>query len=166
MLMQRANLKGLPGPRRRPVVHETPTSTDLVDRNFRQTAPNRLWVTDITEHPTREGKIYCAVVLDTFSRRVVGRSIDSTQTATLVTNALDMAIKKRKPTHDTIIHSSGLPHSRSPTQKVDVHPTRPRIGLMPSMGSVGDCYDNAVIESFWGRIQTELLNRHYQQSIA
>jgi len=63
-----------------------------------------LWVTDITEHPTREGKVYCAVVLDTFSRRVVGWSIDSTQTATLVTNALSMAISHRQPSA-TVIHS-------------------------------------------------------------
>ena len=127
MLMQRANLKGLPGPRKRHVVHQTPTSTDLVDRNFKQTAPNRLWVTDITEHPTRDGKIYCAVVLDTFSRRVVGWSIDSTQSATLVTNALGMAVENRKPATGTIIHSSGLPPPWDPVQFMDVHPTRPRL---------------------------------------
>jgi putative transposase len=67
--------------------------------------PNRLWVTDITEHPTREGKVYCAVVLDTYSRKVVGWSIDATQTATLVTNALGMAISNRQPRPGTIIHS-------------------------------------------------------------
>ncbi len=77
MLMARAAIKGLPGTRRPRRRHETPTATDLVDRMFTREAPNRLWVTDITEHPTREGKVYCAVVLDTFSRRVVGWSIDS-----------------------------------------------------------------------------------------
>ena len=155
MLMQRANLKGLPGPRRRHVVHQTPTSSDLVDRNFKQTAPNRLWVTDITEHPTREGKIYCAVVLDTFSRRVVGWSIDSTQSATLVTNALGMAVENRKSTTGKINHSDHGTQFSSWMFTRRVYDS----GLISSMGSIGDCYDNAVIESFWGRMQTELLNR-------
>jgi putative transposase len=72
MLMARAAIKGLPGNRRPRPRHETPTATDLVERMFTREAPNRLWVTDITEHRTYEGKVYCAVVLDTFSRRVVG----------------------------------------------------------------------------------------------
>ncbi len=71
---------------------------------FTLESPNRLWVTDITEHRTYEGKVFCAVVLDTFSRRVVGWSIDSSQTAALVTNALGMAIAHRDPQADGIIH--------------------------------------------------------------
>lgn len=90
LLMQRAGLKGPPGNRRRQPRHDAPTAVGLVDRKFATTAQDKLWVTDITEHPTREGEVYCAVVLDTFSRRVVGGSIDSTQTAALVTNALNM----------------------------------------------------------------------------
>lgn len=78
LLMARAAIKGLPGNRRSRPRHETPTATDLVERMFTREAPNRLWVTDITEHRTYEGKVYCAVVLDTFSRQVVGWSIDST----------------------------------------------------------------------------------------
>jgi putative transposase len=78
---------------------------DLVDRDFARPAPNQLWVTDITEHPTREGKVYCAVVLDVHSRRVVGWSIDSSQTAALATNALGVAISNRSPLSDTVIHS-------------------------------------------------------------
>jgi transposase InsO family protein len=73
------------------------TAADLVQRQFTRSGPNQLWVTDITEHPTREGKVYCAVVLDACSRRVVGWSIDATPTAALVTNALGMAIQPRKP---------------------------------------------------------------------
>jgi putative transposase len=80
------------------------TASDLVERQFRRDDPDRLWVTDITEHPTREGKIYCAVVLDVFSRRVVGWSIDASATAALVTNALGMAISQRGP-DGTVIHS-------------------------------------------------------------
>jgi len=69
LLMARAAIKGLPGTRRPRPRHETPTAADLVERMFTREAPNRLWVTDITEHRTYEGKVYCAVVLDTFSRR-------------------------------------------------------------------------------------------------
>jgi len=83
LLTARAAIKGLPGNRRPRPRHETPTAADLVERMFTREAPNRLWVTDITEHRTYEGKVYCAVVLDTFSRRVVGWSIDSSQTAAL-----------------------------------------------------------------------------------
>jgi putative transposase len=88
MLMRRAEIRGLPGNKRRKPVHQTPTATDLVGRHFTCEHPNSLRVTDITEHPTREGKVYCAVVLDVCSCRVVGWSIGSGQTATLVTNAL------------------------------------------------------------------------------
>ena len=90
LLMRRAGLAGATGrPKWR---HAKPDqiAADLVDRQFSRSGPNQLWVTDITEHPTREGKLYCAVVLDSFSRRVVGWSIDATPTAALVTNALGM----------------------------------------------------------------------------
>lgn len=155
MLMRRAGLKGLPGSRRLRPKHQTPTAVDLVDRQFTRPAQDQLWVTDITEHPTREGKLYCAVVLDVYSRRVVGWSIDNTQTATLVTSALDMAIRNRTPDPGLIIHSD---HGVQFTSWAFTERARSS-GLVPSMGSVGDCYDNAVIESFWARMQTELLNR-------
>lgn len=156
LLMRAAGVKGLPGNKRARSKHQTPTATDLVDRKFTRDEPNKLWVTDTTEHPTREGKVYCAVVLDTFSRRVVGWSIDSSQTATLVTNALGMAIStNRGPTPGTLIHSDHGVQFTSWAFTRRAHDS----GLVPSMGSIGDCYDNAVIESFWGRMQTELLNR-------
>lgn len=82
MLMHRAGIKELPGNRRRRPVPQVPTATDMVDRLFARSGPDQLWVTDITEHPIRQGKVYCCVVLDAYSRRVVGWSIDSTQTAT------------------------------------------------------------------------------------
>ena len=155
VLMARAAIKGLPGTRRPRPRHETPTAADLVERMFTRTQPNRLWVTDITEHRTYEGKVYCAVVLDTFSRRVVGWSIDSSQTAALVTNALGMAITNRDPQPGVIVHSD---HGVQFTSWAFTDRAK-RSGLVPSMGSIGDCYDNAVIESFWGRMQTELFNR-------
>jgi putative transposase len=105
LLMRRAGLAGATGrPKWR---HAKPdqVAADLVDRAFTRTGPNQLWVTDITEHPTREGKVYCAVVLDAYSRRVVGWSIDGSPTAALVTNALGMAIQARTPPGGTIVHS-------------------------------------------------------------
>ena len=105
LLMHRAGLHGLPGARRVRSKHQTPTVGDLVDREFARTQPDQLWVTDITEHPTREGKVYCSVVLDAFSRRIVGWSIDSSPSATLVTSALGMAIESRRPEPGALIHS-------------------------------------------------------------
>ena len=94
-------------------------------------------MTDVTEHPTREGKVYCAVVLDVFSRRVVGWSIDHSATAGLVTSALGMAIQNRQPEAETVIHSDqGTPYtSWAFTDRAQ------QSGLVPSMGSVGDCFD-------------------------
>jgi putative transposase len=154
LLMGRAGIQGISGRPRFRRVPNVATASDLVERQFHRDEPDQLWVTDITEHPTREGKVYCAVVLDVFSRRVVGWSIDSCPTAALVTNALGMAIDQRAP-DSTVIHSD------QGTQFTSWAFTRRAIesGLLPSMGSVGDCYDNAVIESFWSRMQVELLNQ-------
>lgn len=154
MLMRRAGLRGLPNRRRFRRKVQVATATDLVERAFTRTEPDQLWVTDITEHRTREGKVYCSVVLDVFSRRVVGWSIDSAPTSALVTNALGMAIGNRNP-DGTLIHSD---HG---TQFTSWAFTRRALdsGLVPSMGSIGDCFDNAVIESFWARMQVELLDR-------
>lgn len=155
-LMRLTRLQGLTGrPRYRHVPHVA-TAEDRVGRQFRRDRPDELWVTDITEHATREGKVYCAVVLDAYSRRVVGWSIDSCPTASLVTNALGMAIEKRRPAPGgTVVHSD------QGTQFTSWAFTRRAVdsGLLPSMGSVGNCYDNAMIESFWSRMQVELLNR-------
>lgn len=95
LLMRRAGLAGLPLRRRAKRVPAAVTVTDLVKREFRRDGPNQLWATDITEHPTREGKLYCCVVLDAYSRRVVGWAIDSRQRADLATSALGMAIDSR-----------------------------------------------------------------------
>jgi putative transposase len=87
--MQRAGIAGRSGARTRYAIPSLPTADDLVDRMFVRERPNRLWLTDVTEHPTREGKVYCAVVLDAFSRRVVGWSISHNPTAALTCNARD-----------------------------------------------------------------------------
>jgi putative transposase len=154
-LMRQAGLAGaMRGPKRR-YRHETPSIGDFVGRQFERHEPNQLWVTDITEHPTREGKVYCAVVLDVFSRRVVGWSIDASATASLTTNALGMAIESRRPDPGAPIHSD---HGAQFTSWAFTSRSLAS-GLVPSMGSVGDCFDNAVIESFWSRVQVELLDR-------
>ena len=154
LVMRRNGLAGLPGRPRYRKVPNQPTASDLVDRQFRRDGPDQLWVTDITEHPTREGKAYCAVVLDVFSRRVVGWAIDSRPHATLATNALAMAIENRQP-QGSIVHSD---HGTQFTSWAFTQ-RAPDAGLAVSMGSIGDCFDNAVIESFWARMQVELLNR-------
>ena len=106
LLMRRAGLQGVTGrPKFRRGLRPEATARDLVQRQFDRTGPDQLWVTDITEHPTREGKLYCAVVLDACSRRVVGWSIDVTPTAALVTNALGMAIESRRPPPGCVLHS-------------------------------------------------------------
>lgn len=104
-IMREQGLKGLPKPptgRRGPI--GAFVAADLVRRDFSGNGPNKLWVTQITEHPTKEGKVFCCAVLDAFRRKIVGWSIDSTQTAALVTNALGMAIRGRDPDR-TVIHS-------------------------------------------------------------
>lgn len=108
-----------------------------------------------TEHPTREGKLYCCVVIDVFSRRVVGWAIDSAQRADLATNALGMAIDSRRPSPGTVIHGD---HGSQFTSWAFTARAK-NAGLLPSLGTVGDPYDNAVVESFWARMQVELLNR-------
>jgi transposase InsO family protein len=155
LLMRRAGVQGISGRPRFRRVPGVVTAADRVERQFHRDQRDELWVTDITEHRTREGKVYCAAVLDAWSRRVVGWSIDSTPSTALVTNALGMAIEQRRPKGDTIIHSD------QGTQFTSWAFTRRAIdsGLLPSMGSVGDCFDNAMMESFWSRMQVELLDR-------
>jgi putative transposase len=156
-IMRLHGLHGLPGSSKRfRRKANIATTADLVERRFDRPAPDQLWVTDITEHPTREGKLYCCVVLDVFSRRVVGWSIDSHQATPLVTNALGMAITNRNPRPEqTVIHSD---HGSQFTSWAFTQRAK-ESGLLPSMGTIGDAYDNAVIESFWARMQTELLDR-------
>jgi transposase InsO family protein len=154
-LMGELALKGLPARKQRRSPANVSTAEEIVCRDFTREAPNQLWLTDITEHPTREGKVYCCVVLDAHSRRVVGWSIDTHQASSLVTNALQMAISNRIPPAGTVIHSD---HGTQFSSWAFSERVR-QAGLVPSMGTVGDAFDNALIESFWARLQTELLNR-------
>jgi len=127
---------------------------DLVDRNFVATAPNQLWVADITYVPTWTGFLYLAVVLDVYSRRIVGWAMASHLRTELVVDALNMAVGQRKPS--AVIH-----HSDQGCQYTSVSfGLRCReVGVKPSMGSVGDAYDNAMCESFFATLECELLAR-------
>ncbi|WP_251381624.1 MULTISPECIES: IS3 family transposase [unclassified Leucobacter] len=155
VLMTKSGMYGLPGPTRVKRLKGVATADDLVHRKFHRLSPNELWVTDITEHPTREGKVFCAAVLDACSRKIVGWAIDSKQDSTLVVNALDMALRARTPAPGGIVHADhGVQFtSWAFTQKIR------SAGLLPSFGTVGDALDNAMMESFWSSMQIELLNR-------
>jgi transposase InsO family protein len=110
---------------------------------------------DITEHPTEGGKVYCAAVMDAYSRLIIGWSIADHMRTELVTDALGMAILRRKPADkETILHSD---HGAQYTSWAFGQRLR-TAGLLASMGTVGDCYDNAMMESFWGAMQLELLD--------
>lgn len=127
---------------------------DLVERNFAASGPNQLWVADITYVPTWAGFLYLAVVLDVFSRRIVGWAMASHLRTELVLEALNMAVGQRKPA--AVIH-----HSDQGTQYTSIaFGLRCReAGVRPSMGSVGDCFDNAMCESFFATLECELLDR-------
>jgi putative transposase len=132
-------------------------SDDLVGRQFDPPGPDRLWVMDVTEHPTNSGKVYLAVVLDAFSRRVVGWSIADHIRSELVVDAVQMAIWRRRPPEgQTIAHSD---HGSQYTSWAFGRRLR-SAGLLGSMGSIGDCFDNSVAESFFGTLQLELLDQH------
>jgi putative transposase len=136
-------------------------SDDLVNRAFNPTGPDRLWGMDITEHLTGTGKLYCAVVLDAFSRRVVGWSIADHIRSELVVDALQMAVWRRQPAeHQVIAHSD---HGAQYTSWAFGRRLR-AAGLLGSMGTVGDCFDNSVAESFFGTLQLELLDEHHWTS--
>jgi len=156
-IMKEQGLSGLPQQKkgRRNFVNVA-THEDLVQRNFTASSPNSLWMSDITEHKTREGTLYCSVVLDMYSRRVVGWAIDRRNEATLVNDALTMAANSRDTSLGTILHADHGSQftSWSFSQNLRHHQ------LLGSMGTVGDCYDNSPMESFWGSMQIELLNRH------
>ena len=127
---------------------------DLVDRDFAAEGPDRLWVADITYVPTLAGFLYLAIVLDVFSRRVVGWAMDSSLATDLVVAALEMAIAQGRP--EGVIH-----HSDQGSQYTSLAFGKrcSDAGIALLMGSVGDCYDNAMAESFFASLECELLDR-------
>jgi putative transposase len=114
-LMREEGLQGICRRRGRRNLVNAATEEDLVRRQFTADAPDRLWLTDITEHPAGDGKLYCAAVMDAYSRRIIGWSIDKRQDADLVISALAMAVTRRQPGGDsTILHSDHGPPSIRP----------------------------------------------------
>jgi putative transposase len=132
--------------------HQARPAPDLVERNFNAAAPNRLWLADITYIPTWAGFLYLAVVLDAFSRRIVGWAMETYLRTELVLKALDMALGQRRA--DGVIH-----HSDQGCQYTSLAFGKrcQQAGVRPSMGSVGDCFDNAMCESFFATLECELL---------
>jgi putative transposase len=158
-LMRQARIAGIHRRKRRGCTRRdgSEPAEDLVNRSFDPAEPDRLWVMDVTEHPTSEGKVYLAVVLDAFSRRVVGWSIADHMRSELVVDAVQMAIwRRRPPKGQTIAHSD---HGSGYTSWAFGRRLR-SAGLLGSMGSIGDCFDNSVVESFFGTLQVELLDEH------
>lgn len=150
---------GLQGTHRRSWKHATKQhpealpAPDLLNRDFTATAPNQKWLADVTYVPTVMGWLYLAVVLDVFSRRVVGWSIDTHRKTQLVCNAVAMAVATRGGQVTGVIHHSdrgGEYTSR------DLEVALRKAGALASMGSIADCYDNAMMESFFATLETEL----------
>lgn len=131
-------------------------SEDLVMRDFGVDGPDRLWVGDVTEHATAEGKVYLATVLDAWSRRIIGWSIADHMRSELVVDALQMAVWRRRPEQGkTICHTD---HGAQYTSWAFGRRLR-AAGILGSMGTIGDCFDNSMAESFFGTLQLELLDR-------
>ena len=161
-LMREAGLFGCGGRRRkvrttlRPQTEHTPPAPDLVKRNFTPQAPNRLWVADITYIRTWEGWLYLSFVLDTYSRRIVGWSMTNNLRTELVLDAVNMAIYNRRPQPGLIHHSD----RGSQYTSVEFGSRLKEAGLLSSMGSVADAYDNSMAESFASTLKRELIHRH------
>ena len=142
--------KGRHGKRPGPAVHD-----DLVQRQFRADRPDAIWLTDITEHPTAEGKVYCCAIKDVFSNRIVGYSIADRMTAQLATSALKTAIARRQPTGTVVVHSDRGGQFRSRAFRAVLSAA----GLTGSMGRVASAGDNAAMESFFALLQRNVLDR-------
>jgi putative transposase len=141
--------------RPRPPFRAATTAPDLVRRNFRASGPDRLWVADITYLPTAAGVLYLATVVDAWSRRVVGWSMAAEQRAELVIAALDAALAARRPGPGLIHHSDRGTQYTS----VALGTRLAELGIAASVGAPGTAYDNALAESFFASLETELIDR-------
>lgn len=135
--------------------HGFAVAPNLLARNFSVDMPNAVWVSDITYVPTQEGWMYLATVLDLYSRRIVGWSMDFTITRCLTIDALEMAIGQRKPERGLLHHSDrGSQYGSN-----DYQALLSRHGMLCSMSRKGDCWDNAVAESFYSTLKCELIHQ-------
>ena len=142
--------KGRNGKRPGPAVHD-----DLVKRDFSADRPNAVWLTDITEHPTGEGKVYCCAIKDVFSNRIVGYAINDRMTAQLATSALRAAVARRRPRGTVVVHSDRGSQFRSRSFRAMLTANK----LSGSMGRVAAAGDNAAMESFFALLQKNVLDR-------
>ena len=157
-LMRAAGLAGEPKRRRGRTTVRLPgvrVAPDLVERDFNPDGPDQTWAADITEIATWEGKLYLAHVQDLFSRRIVGWAMADHMRKELVLDALEMAIQRRKPGAGLIHHSD---HGSQYTALLFSERCE-QAGIEISMGSIGDCFDNAVCEAFHASLKRELINR-------
>jgi putative transposase len=161
-LMRQAKIRAKPRgrryvPRTTDGTHDKPVADNLLARDFAAEAADRKWVADITYVPTGEGWLYLAAVLDCFSRRVVGWSMADHMRVELVGDALRMAIARRQPDGTKLLHHSdrGVQYAGDDYQRL-LH----EHGIACSMSGKGDCYDNAMMESFWATLKCELV--HHQ----
>jgi putative transposase len=157
-LMRQAGISGLVARKRGRTTVRVPgvrVCEDLVDRAFLAAAPDRLWVADITYLRTWEGRLYLVAVQDVYSRRIVGWSMDSHMRTELVTDALQMALARRQPAPGLIWHSD----QGSQFVSLAFGQQARAAGIAQSMGSKGDCFDNAVAESFFATLKKELIHR-------
>lgn len=157
-LMRLARLRGCPKRRFRATTQREPAhpvARNLLKQNFATQAPNQRWAADITYISTRQGWLYLAVVMDLFSRRVVGWSMSRWMSRRLVVDALRMAIDARQPEGPLIHHSDrGAQYTSD-----DFRDALAKHGIKCSMSSTGNCYDNAVVESFFGLLKRARVNR-------
>ena len=164
-LMQQANIKAQRGyrePRYHPNVAEHPVAGNLLKREFEVEAPNQWWVSDITYIRTYEGFLFIAVVMDLFARNIIGWAMDSRMKEELVLEALTMAYWRRKPEDRVMLHSDqGSQYTSRACQKLLVN-----LNIEPSMSRKGNCWDNAVAESFFANLKKERIRRQVYKSRA
>jgi putative transposase len=139
--------------------HQQPVADNLLKRQFNAAAPNQKWLADITYVPTAQGWLFVAAMLDIHSRKIVGWSMDDHMQTNLVTRALEMALVHRRPAGANLLHHS----DRGSQYASDDYQQRlERHGITVSMSNHGDCYDNAMMESFWATLKCELVHQqHY-----
>jgi putative transposase len=138
-----------------PAVHD-----DHVQRNFSAGRPDQVWVTDITEHRTAEGKVYCCAIKDRFSNRIVGYAVDERMTAQLAVTALRTAVARRRPAGLVVVHSDRGSQFRARSFRAVLTAA----GLQGSMGRVASAGDNAAMESLWALLQKNILNRRRRRT--
>ena len=134
--------------------HRLPVSENVLAREFTATKPNQKWVMDLTYVPTQQGWLFLALVVDLFSRRIVGWAMDGTMTSRLVVDALSMAVSRRGTVAGVIAHSDRGSQYASAHFQAELS----RHHMVGSMSGVGQCWDNAVIESTFGRMKVELIH--------